>query len=167
MTKFLGGKKPRDGVHKQHVWLQIDFEIRAETIEQGIKRCAQLFRKAFRTKLVEGLVYMGAHSARCRGSLRPRRTMHPTVTMKKGLPIKPGLSLAEFDALHQPKPDKKLAGQVVCKVEESDVASNKVAYDKIKDWAANTITTKGENMVLPVKAKAVKQKSVLKGLFGK
>ncbi len=90
--------KRRSDVMKQHYWLQLDLEVRAETLESAFKRAGQLFRKAFRTKIVEGLVYMGAHTARCRGSLHAKRTMHPTVVVTKGLPIKPGVTLQELDA---------------------------------------------------------------------
>lgn len=111
--------KRRSDVMKQHYWLQLDLEVRAETLESAFKRAGQLFRKAFRTKIVEGLVYMGAHTARCRGSLHAKRTMHPTVVVTKGLPIKPGVTLQELDAeeaLRRERKEKRV-GRVALDIE--------------------------------------------------
>ena len=90
-------KKQRASVEKQHYWVQIDFNVRADSLVAGIKRVAALFRRVYRQKLREGLVYMGAHSATCRGSLKIPRTMHPTVLVQKDLPIVPGVSLQTLD----------------------------------------------------------------------
>lgn len=96
--KITPPKKQRASVEKQHYWLQIDFNIRAETLDMALRRCAAMFRRTYRQKLTMGLVYMGAHSATCRGDLKGPRTMHPTVVLKKGLPILPGVDLATLDA---------------------------------------------------------------------
>jgi hypothetical protein len=58
--------KYREAVHKAHYWLSIDFEIRADSLEDALKRTGALFRRPVRQRLREGLVYMGAHSARVR-----------------------------------------------------------------------------------------------------
>jgi len=91
--------KQRATIEKQHYWLQLDLSVRAETLESALARVGKLFRSAYRKKLTyEGLVYMGAYSARCRGSLTaPRNSMHPTIEVKKGLPVKPGKTLQELD----------------------------------------------------------------------
>ena len=91
-------KRTRATIQKQHYWLQIDFQIRADTLESAIERCGKLFRKSVRGKLRPGLVYMGAYSATCHGGLSQPRTMHPTVILKKGLPIEKGVPLATLDA---------------------------------------------------------------------
>ena len=121
-------KKPRAPIEKQHYWLQIDFQVRADTLESALARAAKLFRKTYRSKLKlsDNLVYMGAYGARCSGGLAPKRprTMHPTVSLSKGLPIVPGVTLQELDADDAAKRSKK------------------------KYQMTTTITTEGTNVIL-------------------
>lgn len=92
-------KKGRASVEKQHYWLQIDFDVRADSLSDALDRTAKMFRRAYRQRIRDfGLVYMGAHSATVRGDLKAPRTMHPTVVLKKGLPVRPGTDLATLDA---------------------------------------------------------------------
>lgn len=107
-------KKFRKQIEKTHYWLQIDFLIRADTLESAVKRCGLLFRKAYRRRLTlsDTLVYMGAHGATCKGGLAPKRpgTFHKQVSLSKGLPeVPPARTIESVEADMAAKAAKKSA----------------------------------------------------------
>lgn len=156
--------KRRADVQKAHYWLTIDFEIRAETLESAIKRCAGLFRKAYRSKLTEGLVYMGAHSARVRGSLHAKRTMHPTVKVAKDLPVVPGISLQELDAEEAARNVKRQAREAkrMQPVQSSDPGTSAPAVLETTPTPAAPVPAVSKR----APKKVPKGRATMKGMFG-
>ena len=156
--------KKRGDIQKQHYWLQLDLLVRAETMESALKRAGMLFRKAYRNKLVlDALVYMGAHSARCRGSLSAKRTnMHPTVKLTKGLPIIPGQTLAEVDAA---------VAEKVARKAKRVPAREQTAPEVITPTPGTTTKPASVPDRVPIQkkpaGKGVTKPSRLAGLFGK
>jgi hypothetical protein len=151
--------KQRRSPEKQHYWLQIDFSIRADTLEAAIKRAAMLFRKAYRTKLREGLVYMGAHSATIRGALRAPRTMHPTVMVKKDLPLQPGVDLATLDA----EREARIAAKAARKVKEWAKTQPPGTFVQSESNAAPVVVLPAPTDEVVVKNLKQKRKLVKKG----
>lgn len=143
-------KKPREN-HKPHYSLEITFEVPADSLELAIKRCGNLFRKAYRAKLKEGMVYMGAYSARVRGSLHAKRTMHPTVVVPS-LVKKPGVTLQELDA----EEAARNAAREARKVKRAGVTAPPVAPSP----------STSDRVLVPVHAAAAPaKKASMKGLF--
>lgn len=164
-------KKGRASVEKQHYWLQIDFDVRADSLSDALDRAAKMFRRAYRQRIRDfGLVYMGAHSATVRGDLKAPRTMHPTVVLKKGLPIEEGVSLATLDA-EQAERDAARAAKKAKKeftlVGTTCVASMSIPGDPLAPVGklVGTMEPDGKTVTFKVKPKKKSGGGVLSGLM--